>query len=289
VLTDDRVVLLLTCPDQRGVVAAVADFVARHGGNILDADQHVDVVEGRRLFFQRVEVAGDGFDLAAGAVAGAFAPIAERFAMTVDVRATARRVPMAILASRQAHCLADLLVRWSSGELAADVRVVVANHPDHAALCAGFGVPFVHLPVADGAAGAARQEAAVLETLAAHDVELVVMARYMRILSPTAIARYPQRIINIHHSFLPAFAGASPYRQAHDRGVKLIGATAHYATEDLDEGPIIDQDTVRVSHRDDVARLTRAGRDVEVTVLARAVRAHLEHRVLVHGRKTIVF
>ena len=284
-----RVVLLLSCPDQRGVVAAVADFIARHGGNILDADQHVDVVDGQRLFFQRVEVARDGFGLAADEVAGALAPVAERFSMHVEVRDTDHLTPMAILASRQPHCLADLLVRWSSGELPAEVRVVVANHPDHAALCAGFGVPYVVHPVPDGPGGSAGQEAAVLETLAAHDVELVVMARYMRILSPAAIARYPQRIINIHHSFLPAFAGASPYRQAHDRGVKLIGATAHYATDELDEGPIIDQDTVRVSHRDDVARLTRAGRDVEVTVLARAVRAHLEHRVLVHGRKTIVF
>ena len=286
-LTDDRVVLLLTCPDQRGVVAAVADFVARHGGNILDADQHVDVVEGRRLFFQRVEVAGDGFDLAADAVAAAFAPIAERFEMTVDVRATARPVPMAILASRQAHCLADLLVRWASGELPCDIRVVVANHPDHAALCRGLGVPYVHLPVDPTTPDS--QEAAVLAALVEHDVELVVLARYMRILSAGAIAKYPDRIINIHHSFLPAFRGANPYRQAHDRGVKLIGATAHYATEDLDEGPIIDQDTARVTHRHDVADLTRIGRDLETVVLARAVRAHLEHRVLVHGRKTIVF
>jgi formyltetrahydrofolate deformylase len=286
---DDRVILLLSCDDQLGVVAAVAEFVARHGGNIFDADQHVDVVEDRRLFFQRVEIVAEGFALAVDDVAAEFAPIAERFGMTVDVRTTARLVPMAILASRQAHCLADLLVRWTSGELAADVKVVVANHPDHAALCAGFGVPFVYAPVGDGRDGAASQEAVVLDALAAHDVELVVMARYMRILSAAAIDRYPQRIINIHHSFLPAFAGANPYRQAHDRGVKLIGATAHYATDELDEGPIIDQDTVRVSHRDDVGRMTRAGRDVEVTVLARAVRAHLEHRVLVHGRKTIVF
>ena len=205
--------------------------------------------------------------------------------MQAEVRFTDRPVPTAILASRQPHCLADLLVRWSSGELACDVRVVVANHPDHAALCAGLGVPYVHLPVTPEV----DQEAAVLATLADHAVELVVLARYMRILSPRAIAAYPNRIINIHHSFLPAFAGANPYRQAHDRGVKLIGATAHYATDDLDEGPIIDQETMRVSHRDDVARLTRAGRDLETIVLARAVRAHLDHRVLVHGRKTVVF
>ena len=278
--------LLLSCADRRGLVAAVANFIADHGGNILHADQHLDVDEDdRKVFFQRVEFELEGLTLSRDEIATAFAPVAARFGMRAEVRFTDQPMPTALLASRQPHCLADLLVRWSSGELPCDVRVVVANHPDHAALCGGLGVPFVHLPVTpDG-----RQEAAVLDALAAHDVELVVLARYMRILSPAAIARYPNRIINIHHSFLPAFAGANPYRQAHDRGVKLIGATAHYATEHLDEGPIIDQDTVRVSHRDDVARLARAGRDLETTVLARAVRAHLDHRVLVHGRKTVVF
>lgn len=278
-------VLLLSCPDQRGLVAAVANFVADHGGNILHADQHHDVVEGRRLFFQRVEFELAGFDIGRDDIAASFATVADRFGMHAAVRFTDRPLRTAILASRQPHCLADLLVRWRSGELACDLRVVVANHPDHAALCGALEVPFVHLPVTPGA----DQETAVLATLADHDVELVVLARYMRILSPPAIARYPNRIINIHHSFLPAFAGANPYRQAHDRGVKLIGATAHYATDELDEGPIIDQETVRVSHRDDVARLTRAGRDMETIVLARAVRAHLDHRVLVHGRKTVVF
>jgi formyltetrahydrofolate deformylase len=167
--------------------------------------------------------------------------------------------------------------------------VVVSNHPDHAELCGGLGVPYVHLPVDPTPDAKARQEAAVLATLADHGVQLVVLARYMQVLSPAFIAAHPNRIINIHHSFLPAFVGANPYRQAHDRGVKLIGATAHYATDDLDEGPIIDQETVRVSHRDDVASLTRKGRDLETIVLARAVRSHLEHRVLVYGRKTVVF
>jgi len=283
---ESTAVLLLSCPDRRGIVAAVANFIAEHDGNILHADQHGDVdAEGRPVFFQRVEFELDGFGLARDEIGSAFAPIATRFGMSAEVRFSDDRIRTAIMASRQPHCLADLLVRWSSGELDCDVRVVVSNHPDHASLCAGLGVPYVHHPVTDDGA----QEAAVLATLAEHDVELVVLARYMRILSPRAIAAYPNRIINIHHSFLPAFAGANPYRQAHDRGVKLIGATAHYATEDLDEGPIIDQETVRVSHRDDVAQLTRAGRDLETIVLARAVRAHLEHRVLVYGRKTIVF
>lgn len=279
-------VLLLSCLDQRGIVAAVANFIAEHDGNIVHADQHVDLApDGRRMFFQRVEFELAGFAVARHEIENAFAPVASRFGMEVGLRFTDMRIPTAIMVSRQPHCLADLLVRWSSGELDCDVRVVVANHPDHAELCAGLGVPYVHHPVT----GTDDQEAAVLATLAEHAVDLVVLARYMRILSSRAIAAYPNRIINIHHSFLPAFAGANPYRQAHDRGVKVIGATAHYATDELDEGPIIDQETVRVSHRDDVARLTRAGRDLETVVLARAVRAHLEHRVLVYGRKTIVF
>jgi formyltetrahydrofolate deformylase len=282
-----HVVLLLSCPDRRGIVAAVADFVARHGGNIVHADQHLDAVGGEATFLQRIEFDLAGFQIPRDQIADAFAPIAERFGMTAVVRFSDRLERTALLVSRQAHCLADLLVRWSCGELACDVRVVVANHPDHAGLCEGLGVPYVYLPVGEDAA--ADQEAAVLATLAEHDVELVVLARYMRILSAKAIAAYRNRIINIHHSFLPAFTGAHPYRQAHDRGVKLIGATAHYATEDLDEGPIIDQDTAHVTHRHDVAGLTRIGRDLETTVLARAVRAHLEHRILVHGRRTVVF
>jgi formyltetrahydrofolate deformylase len=279
-------VLLLSCPDQRGIVAAVANFIVEHNGNVVHADQHVDLApDSKPVFFQRVEFELAGFDVARDEIEPAFAPVAERFGMHTDVRFSDERIPTAIMASRQPHCLADLLMRWSSGELDCELRVVVANHPDHAQLCAGLGVPYVCHPVTEDG----DQEVAVLATLAEHGVELVVLARYMRILSPRAIAAYPNQIINIHHSFLPAFAGANPYRQAHDRGVKLIGATAHYATDDLDEGPIIDQETVRVSHRDDVAHLTRAGRDLETIVLARAVRAHLEHRVLVYGRKTVVF
>jgi formyltetrahydrofolate deformylase len=290
-------ILLLSCPDRRGIVAAVANFIAAHDGNILHADQHVDVVADGAVFFQRVEFALAGFTLDRDAIEPAFrAAVGDPFGMRVQVRFSDVRLRTAVLASRQPHCLADLLMRWSAGELPADLRVVVSNHPDHAALCAGLGVPYVHLPVdgdtqsAPGAqAGPSAQEQAVRAVLREHGTELVVLARYMRILSPAFVAEYPHRIINIHHSFLPAFVGASPYRQAHDRGVKLIGATAHYATDELDEGPIIEQETARVSHRDDVARLTRAGRDLETIVLARAVRAHLEHRVLVYGRKTVVF
>jgi formyltetrahydrofolate deformylase len=191
------------------------------------------------------------------------------------------------MASKQPHCLYDLLTRWRSGELPMDLRLVVSNHPDHEDIATHMEVPFLHLPVTPDTKPA--QESQVLAALDEHGIELVVMARYMQILSDRFVAAHPNRIINIHHSFLPAFVGANPYRQAYERGVKLIGATAHYATADLDEGPIIEQDTVHVTHRDDVKRLTARGRDLETIVLARAVRAHLEHRVLVHGRKTVVF
>lgn len=278
-------VLLLSCPDQQGVVAATAAFIASHDGNIVHAEQHVDPVEG--VFFQRVEFQLDGFGLSRDEIGAAFAPVAERFDMSVDLRVTDEPLRMAVLASRHPHCLYDLLTRWRTGELHTDLRVVIANHPDHAGICEHLGVPYEYLPVTPDTK--ADQEARVLDVLAAHEVDLVVLARYMQILSPRVIDAYPHRIINIHHSFLPAFVGANPYRQAHDRGVKLIGATAHYATEVLDEGPIIDQETHRASHRDDVAGLTRKGRDLETTVLARAVRAHLDHRVLVYGRKTVVF
>lgn len=278
-------VLLLSCPDQRGVVAAVADFIASHNGNIVHAEQHTDEIE--KVFFQRVEFEIDGFDLPREQIRSAFDSVASRFGMTADLRFTDVRPRVAIMASKQSHCLFDLLTRWRSGEMPAEVVAVIDNHPDHADLVEHMGVPYVHLPVAPDAKAA--QEAKVLETLRSHDVDLVVLARYMQILSPTLVDAFPSRIINIHHSFLPAFIGANPYRQAHDRGVKIIGATAHYVTAQLDEGPILDQEVTRVSHRDSVAELTRKGRDLETIVLARAVRAHLEHRVLVYGRKTVVF
>jgi formyltetrahydrofolate deformylase len=278
-------VLLLSCPDRRGVVAEVARFIAEREGNIVHAEQHTDPVEG--VFFQRVEFELDGFGVPRDDILDAFAPLARRFDLEVDLRFSDVRSKTALMVSRQPHCLYDLLTRWRTGELPTDLAVVVGNHADHADICTHMGVPFVHLPVTPETKP--EQEAQVLATLAQYQVDQVVLARYMQILSSRIVEAYPNRIINIHHSFLPAFIGANPYRQAHDRGVKLIGATAHYVTEDLDEGPIIDQETVRVSHRDDVAMLTRKGRDLETIVLARAVRAHLEHRVLVYGRKTVVF
>ena len=282
-------VLLLSCPDQPGIVAATAGFIAAARGNIVHAEQHVDRIgdSGESVFFQRVE-----FDLPVDGPTPErflqqFDEVARRFDMDVDLRSTDVATPTAILASRQPHCLYDLLTRWRSGELPIDVRLVISNHDDHADFCRHLGVEFVHLPVEPGSKQSQEEE--MRRLLDAAQVDLVVLARYMQILGQCVIDRFPMRIINIHHSFLPAFVGASPYRQAHDRGVKLIGATAHYATAELDEGPIIEQDTAHVTHRDDVKRLTAKGRDLETIVLARAVRAHVEHRVLVHGRKTVVF
>jgi formyltetrahydrofolate deformylase len=278
-------VLLVSCPDRAGIVAAVATFVADHGGNVVDLQQHTDHTDG--AFFQRVELELDGVDLAREEIGPAFAPVAERFGMRWSLRFTDERARVAVLASKEAHCLHDLLNRWRTGELQVDVPVIVSNHPDHAAAAEWYGVPYAHLAIVDG--DRAAQEALLQSRLEADRIDLVVLARYMQVLSPGFCAAWPERIINIHHSFLPAFQGARPYHQAHERGVKVIGVTAHYATAELDDGPIIDQDVLRVSHRDDVEDLRRKGRDLERTVLARAVRAHVGHRVLVYGRRTVVF
>lgn len=278
-------VFLITCPDRPGLVAAVANFVAAHGGNILHADQHTDAATG--VFSQRVEFDLDGFPLTRDEIARAFAPIATDLGMDVRVAFSDDVPRVAVLASREPHCLTDLLARFAAGEMPAELRMVVSNHPDHRAMTEFYGVPYHHLPV--DAATKPAQEATLRSLLDDDRIDLVVLARYMQILSDDFVAQYPSRIINIHHSFLPAFIGARPYHQAHARGVKVIGVTAHYATAELDEGPIIDQDVVRISHRDAVDDLIRKGRDLEKVVLARAIRAHLEHRVLVFGNKTVVF
>jgi len=278
-------VLLLSCPDRPGLVAAVAEFVFRHGGNILHAEQHTDTDE--QIFFQRVEFALDGFTLARDEIPEAFAELVNRFGMRFQLRFSDDVARIAILMSRAPHCTYDLLARWRVGELRADIPIVISNHPDHADVAAHFGVAYHHLPVAPETK--TEQERTMLALLAEHDVDLVVLARYMQILGPDFVASYPDAIVNIHHSFLPAFAGSRPYHQAHQRGVKIVGVTAHYVTAELDQGPIIDQDVVRVSHRDGVEDLVRKGRDLEKVVLARAVLAHLESRVLVYGNKTVVF
>jgi len=276
-------VLLISCRDQPGLVHAVAGFVLSQGGNIVHAEQHIDVESG--VFFQRVEF--ETADLDTARIAESFAPVADRFAMSVQVRRSDERMKVAVLASQQPHCLTDLLARWRSGELPADLLAVVSNHPDHARLAEFHGLAYHHLPVAPDTS--AEQDAALLDALAGHDVELVVLARYMQILGQRVLDAYPARIINIHHSFLPAFVGANPYRRAFERGVKLIGATCHYATEDLDAGPIIEQEVARVEHHHDPEDLMRLGRDCERLALARSVRWHLDERVLIHGNKSIVF
>ena len=276
----------MQCPDRPGIVAAVSQFLFQRGANIVQADQYSSDGGGGR-FFLRMEYEVTGLDGSPAAVAGAFgAEVAPRFAMQWHVSYSARRPRMAVLVSRADHCLLELLWRWRRGELEVDIPLVVSNHDRLRADVEAFGIPFHHLPVT--LETKAQQERAMLELLRGN-ADLVVLARYMQVLSPGFIAEFPHAVINIHHSFLPAFAGADPYGQAFERGVKIIGATAHYATEQLDEGPIIEQDVVRVSHRDTRADLVRLGREVERSVLARAVHWHIEDRVLVHGNKTVVF
>jgi formyltetrahydrofolate deformylase len=276
--------LLISCPDRKGLIAALSSFIAMHDGNILSADQYVS---DSGTFFMRLEIEGEGFGLARDEFAGAFAPLARRHDMDWRLSHTDTPKRMAILVSRYDHCLIDLLWRWDSGELEAEIPLVVSNHPDLASRAEIYGIPLHHLPLTKETK--AEQEGKVLNLLREHKVDLVVLARYMQILTPTFVGAYPGRIINIHHSFLPAFAGADPYRRAHERGVKTIGATAHYVTEELDAGPIIHQDVVHVTHRDTVEDLVRVGREVERRVLARAVRWHLEDRILVDGNRTVVF
>ncbi len=277
-----RAVLLLKCPDQSGIVATIGSFVAMAGGNIVEADQHSDSTAG--LFLQRIEF---DVDSSREEIGRAFVPIADRFTMEWSLHDRAVKPRVAILASKQGHCLGDLLVRFALGELAGEVVAVASNHETHASLVARFEVPFLVVPVVDDDREA--QERALGDVLDECAPDLIVLARYMRILPAWLVDRWAGRLINIHHSFLPSFAGARPYAQAHERGVKVIGATAHYVTPALDEGPIIAQQVMPVSHRDDPGRLERRGRDVEAVVLAEAVRLDLEHRVIVYGRRTAVF
>jgi formyltetrahydrofolate deformylase len=272
--------LLVSCPDRHGIVAAVSGFLSDADANILSSDQHSTDPEGG-TFFMRMEFRLEGLLDARDELEREFAErVAEPLQMDWRFAYADQRKRTALLASREEHCLLDLLWRWRRGELETDVVAVISNHPDHAQDVAGFGVPYHHVP--------APGEDAMLGVLAGN-VDLVVLARYMQILSRDFLERLGVPVINIHHSFLPAFVGAQPYRRARERGVKIIGATAHYVTEDLDAGPIIEQDVGRVSHRENVEELERIGRDIERVVLARAVAWHLEDRVLVHESRTVVF
>jgi formyltetrahydrofolate deformylase len=280
------VVLLLSCRDRPGIVATVTGWVASVGGNITDAQQHTDPHDGS--FFQRVRFTPPA-DASVDDLARRFATVAVTHDLTYRFCTLPYRPRTAILVSRQLHCLADILGRVQLGDLSLDVQFVVSNHEDAREITGMFGRRFLHEPVTEGDGGRAGQERRISELLDPASIDLVLLARYMLVLPGNIVEPWFGRMINIHHSFLPSFVGANPYRQAHDRGVKVIGATAHYVSTELDEGPIIAQDVVQVSHRDDVAALTRRGRDLETVVLARAIRAHLEHRVLVFGNRTVVF
>jgi formyltetrahydrofolate deformylase len=284
-MTKESAVLLLSCPDQKGVVARVAGFIYQHGGNILHADEHGD--RDSNTFLMRVEFDAAELDLPLSDFLWHFSLVAKELDLNCRLAVTDVRPRMAVLVSKYDHCLVDLLYRHKNGELACDVPCVISNHPDTRPIADFYHVPFFLVPVEKENKQSAEQQ--ILAVLDHHAIDLIVLARYMQILSPQFVSAYPQAMINIHHSFLPAFVGAKPYHQAFARGVKLIGATSHYVTNVLDDGPIIEQDVARVSHRDTVDDLIQKGRDLEKAVLARAVRWHIENRVLVYGNKTVVF
>jgi formyltetrahydrofolate deformylase len=282
---DALATLLVSCPDRRGIVASLAQLLYGHGANILDSDQHTDAVAGQ--FFQRIRFDLSELQTDRGTLERAISEVAQRFGMTYRLSYASQTKRVAIFVSRYDHCLYDLLLRHRAGELSCEIALVISNHPELGAIAAQFAVPFQVFPIDE--TNKLEQEQKQQALLEAERIDVVVLARYMQILSDSFVSKFPARIINIHHSFLPAFIGGKPYQKAYARGVKLVGATAHYATRELDEGPIIEQDVVRCSHRDAVEDLTRKGRDLEKVVLARALRWHLDDRVLVYGNKTVVF
>lgn len=279
-------ILLVSCPDQRGIEASIADFIFRANGNIVHADDHQD--REQNLFLMRVEWDLDGFAVDMDEFSAAFQQIADRFHMQWRVALSAKRPRVAILVSKYMHCLVDLLYRHETAELGCEIPLLIANHPDAQRWADFYKIPLHVIPVTkETKQQAERQQVRLLRE---HGIDLVILARYMQVLSPDFIAAYPShRIINIHHSFLPAFVGGHPHQRAFERGVKLIGATSHYVTEVLDDGPIIEQDVVRISHRDTLDDLIQKGRDLERAVLSRAVRWHIENRILLYGKKTVIF
>ncbi|WP_051291476.1 formyltetrahydrofolate deformylase [Fictibacillus gelatini] len=278
--------LLVSCNDRPGIVAAVSQFLSEQGANIVHSDQHTTDPEGG-LFFMRIEFQLDGLKNKIETLREQFAEVANEFTMDWRITSADEKKKVAIFVSKEDHCLQDLLWRWRIGEMAADIKMVISNHPDMETIVAPFEIPYYHVPTTKDN----REESAVkhLELLEKADVDTIILARYMQIIPKSMIDQYKNQIINIHHSFLPAFVGGKPYNQAYERGVKIIGATAHYVTEELDQGPIIEQDVERVDHRHEIQDLKRVGRDVERMVLARAVQWHLHDKVLVHGNKTVVF
>jgi len=279
-------VLLISCPDRKGLVATVSDFIFTHGGNILHTDEHTDAESA--WFLMRVEFDPSTFDLPLSDVGKHFGPIAQRFDMEWRLGQPGERKKMVVMVSKYDHCLVDLFYRHRIGELNCDIPLVISNHADNQPIADFYQIPFVVVPVTKDNKRAAEQKQIAL--IREHKADFIVLARYMQVLSNEFVATFPHRVINIHHSFLPAFVGAKPYHQAFQRGVKLIGATSHYVTEVLDDGPIIEQDVVRISHRDSVEDLIQKGRDLEKVVLSHAVRWHIDDRVLLYGdRKTVVF
>jgi formyltetrahydrofolate deformylase len=279
------ITLLISCPDKPGIVAAVSRFIFEHNGNILESDQH-STNQQECMFFMRISFAEEGFTLSSSELKAAFTPIAQAFDMQWEVHYSRQRKRVGIFVSKLDHCLIDLLWRWKSGELLMDIPFIISNHSYLEQLARMYEVPFYHFPVERASRAADQQR--ILEFLSGK-VDFLILARYMQILEPFFVTAYPHQIINIHHSFLPAFVGANPYQRAFERGVKIIGATAHYVTDNLDEGPIIAQDVIHCNHRDTTDDLVRKGTDVERRVLAEAVRLHTEDRVLVYENKTIVF
>ena len=277
--------LLIACPDARGITAAVTGFIAEHGGNLLDLDQHTDAEHGE--FFLRAEFEPAPGDSDRRGINSAFQELSQRYQMTWRSAWSDEPLRVAIMVSNQQHCLHDLLWRFSNGEMPGQITAVISNHDTAASAAADAGIPFFHHPIDNG--DKASQEAQVNSTLKECNADLVVLARYMQILSAEFVDQWKNKLINVHHSFLPAFPGADPYRQAYERGVKMIGATSHYVTPQLDEGPIITQEAIQVSHHDSIDDLRRCGRDLERSVLASAVRSHLNDRILITGNRTVVF
>ena len=287
-MTNHHYTLTISCPDRSGIIAAVTGFIAQHGGFIVEASYHTEREE--QLFFMRQEIRADSLPFAANEFRSRFATVAQEFDMAWQLSDSALKKRLVVLVSRQDHCLNDLLHRWRSGELLVDIPCVISNHEDLRSFVEWHGIPFIHVDM-PGNDPISKEESFrhIAALFDEHRGDAMVLARFMQILPPWLCQRYPGRIINIHHSFLPSFVGAKPYHQAYQRGVKLIGATCHYVTDELDAGPIIEQDTVRIDHGDTVDDLVRYGRDIEKTVLSRGLRYHAEDRVLICGNKTIVF
>ncbi|MDX2429344.1 MAG: formyltetrahydrofolate deformylase [Bacteroides sp.] len=280
-----RAILLFSCPDQKGLVSMITGFIAQYGGNIVTLHEHVDSFD--KTFFLRVVWDMENFEIPENEVKTAFIPVGKKFEANWNIQFTGRKLRVAVLVSKYEHCLQELLWRQRLAESAYEIPLIISNHPDLEAMAAYHRIPYHVFPITKENKGS--QEEAELKLLKENNIDAVVLARYMQVLTKSFVDHFPNQIINIHHSFLPAFMGGNPYKQAYERGVKIIGATSHYVCEDLDEGPIIEQDIVRISHRDSVSDLVRRGRDLERIVLANAVSYHAEHRILVNGKKTVVF